>query len=184
EDGIRDFHVTGVQTCALPICPLGAATDQPVTASGRYVADVVVPARVHERTLGAYAAGILETRDGRLLVLRGWRHDPDDITALPGDAITVSGHLVAPETPAEATGGAELPAGRIGYLAPEAAAAATGLEESSFYGGYLVVIEEDPQPAGAPERLDVNTIAPVRDVSPWQNLSYWAQWWVFAGAVV
>src|SRR5690606_41177263 len=22
EDGIRDFHVTGVQTCALPICPL------------------------------------------------------------------------------------------------------------------------------------------------------------------
>src|SRR5690606_39884655 len=24
EDGIRDFHVTGVQTCALPICPVGA----------------------------------------------------------------------------------------------------------------------------------------------------------------
>src|SRR5690606_39452281 len=23
EDGIRDFHVTGVQTCALPICPPG-----------------------------------------------------------------------------------------------------------------------------------------------------------------
>src|SRR5690606_41150234 len=23
EDGIRDFHVTGVQTCALPILPLG-----------------------------------------------------------------------------------------------------------------------------------------------------------------
>src|SRR5690606_39774270 len=22
EDGIRDFHVTGVQTCALPICPV------------------------------------------------------------------------------------------------------------------------------------------------------------------
>src|SRR5690606_40767626 len=24
EDGIRDFHVTGVQTCALPISPTGA----------------------------------------------------------------------------------------------------------------------------------------------------------------
>src|SRR5690606_40457605 len=24
EDGIRDFHVTGVQTCALPICDLGS----------------------------------------------------------------------------------------------------------------------------------------------------------------
>src|SRR5215475_10515849 len=23
EDGIRDFHVTGVQTCALPICSFG-----------------------------------------------------------------------------------------------------------------------------------------------------------------
>src|SRR5690606_40961046 len=23
EDGIRDFHVTGVQTCALPICQFG-----------------------------------------------------------------------------------------------------------------------------------------------------------------
>src|SRR5690606_39669878 len=25
EDGIRDFHVTGVQTCALPICRIGPA---------------------------------------------------------------------------------------------------------------------------------------------------------------
>src|SRR5690606_39779613 len=24
EDGIRDFHVTGVQTCALPICRIAA----------------------------------------------------------------------------------------------------------------------------------------------------------------
>src|SRR5690606_40087042 len=26
EDGIRDFHVTGVQTCALPICPSSSAS--------------------------------------------------------------------------------------------------------------------------------------------------------------
>src|SRR5690606_40550462 len=31
EDGIRDFHVTGVQTCALPIC---ASTSSPVPCSG------------------------------------------------------------------------------------------------------------------------------------------------------
>ena len=36
----------------------------------------------------------------------------------------------------------------------------------------------------APVALDVDRIVPVRDVNPWQNLSYWAQWWVFAGAVV
>src|SRR5690606_10024943 len=28
EDGIRDFHVTGVQTCALPICPPVTTTEQ------------------------------------------------------------------------------------------------------------------------------------------------------------
>src|SRR5690606_40453519 len=27
EDGIRDFHVTGVQTCALPIYKLGVTAD-------------------------------------------------------------------------------------------------------------------------------------------------------------
>src|SRR5215475_8118098 len=32
EDGIRDFHVTGVQTCALPICNTGLrAASEPVT---------------------------------------------------------------------------------------------------------------------------------------------------------
>src|SRR5690606_41036542 len=33
EDGIRDFHVTGVQTCALPICVDPAAFD-PVDREG------------------------------------------------------------------------------------------------------------------------------------------------------
>src|SRR5690606_39875903 len=30
EDGIRDFHVTGVQTCALPICLRGEGVEAPV----------------------------------------------------------------------------------------------------------------------------------------------------------
>src|SRR2546422_6028801 len=29
EDGIRDVAVTGVQTCALPICPIGIAKQRP-----------------------------------------------------------------------------------------------------------------------------------------------------------
>src|SRR5690606_39989847 len=35
EDGIRDFHVTGVQTCALPISPPGSwrADPSPATCS-------------------------------------------------------------------------------------------------------------------------------------------------------
>src|SRR5207302_6660135 len=38
EDGIRDFHVTGVQTCALPILQNGHATasvSAPVSAASR-----------------------------------------------------------------------------------------------------------------------------------------------------
>src|SRR5690606_40879772 len=35
EDGIRDFHVTGVQTCALPICWCGGS---PVLVSGAFPA--------------------------------------------------------------------------------------------------------------------------------------------------
>src|SRR5690606_25044088 len=31
EDGIRDFHVTGVQTCALPIYPRMGGTSSPLT---------------------------------------------------------------------------------------------------------------------------------------------------------
>src|SRR5690606_39640851 len=35
EDGIRDFHVTGVQTCALPICPDPPAPAQRHRERGR-----------------------------------------------------------------------------------------------------------------------------------------------------
>src|SRR5690606_39362837 len=34
EDGIRDFHVTGVQTCALPISAFGLAGIDRITSTG------------------------------------------------------------------------------------------------------------------------------------------------------
>src|SRR5690606_39292616 len=36
EDGIRDFHVTGVQTCALPICRYGSSGGLYGTTEGEY----------------------------------------------------------------------------------------------------------------------------------------------------
>ena len=37
EDGIRDYKVTGVQTCALPICGFGELIDiGPGTRAGRF----------------------------------------------------------------------------------------------------------------------------------------------------
>src|SRR5690606_41188827 len=53
EDGIRDFHVTGVQTCALPISTtvISVSGDtftlaDPVPASGPDAPDVAVHARL------------------------------------------------------------------------------------------------------------------------------------------
>src|SRR5690606_39872536 len=60
EGGIRDFHVTGVQTCALPICrkksvskrPAGSAKTPPVTTKrwlsrsslAKFIKDPAAPA--------------------------------------------------------------------------------------------------------------------------------------------
>src|SRR5690606_39336609 len=42
EDGIRDFHVTGVQTCALPILRIDGVEDVRVGAQQRVEAGVVL----------------------------------------------------------------------------------------------------------------------------------------------
>src|SRR5690606_39836243 len=65
EDGIRDFHVTGVQTCALPILPdeFMALAAEARTAHG------LSPER-----------GITAFGEGRPLDVRGWElgFDPED----------------------------------------------------------------------------------------------------------
>src|SRR5690606_11078822 len=45
EDGIRVFHVTGVQTCALPICAWHRARPERPVARRRHVDVVAAPAR-------------------------------------------------------------------------------------------------------------------------------------------
>src|SRR5256885_6204898 len=62
EDGIRDYKVTGVQTCALPIC----ADDATVTHGG------LLPDRTHprmrprmDRRCGERKAGSIRRRDPR-----------------------------------------------------------------------------------------------------------------------
>src|SRR5690606_39617891 len=43
EDGIRDFHVTGVQTCALPIyyTPSGRSIQKPYDDEQAYARDII-----------------------------------------------------------------------------------------------------------------------------------------------
>src|SRR5690606_41133588 len=63
EDGIRDFHVTGVQTCALPICstcgrssrwssPAWCSLSAATAASGWATTTKSQPSRSEERRVG------------------------------------------------------------------------------------------------------------------------------------
>jgi cytochrome oxidase assembly protein ShyY1 len=166
---------------------LDAGTDRAVVATGRYLDDgrLAVPARVHEGVLGAYVLAALRTSDGGVLtVLRGWVDDQDGPAATtPAGEVTVTGHLLPPESAsAAAVSDLNLSTGEVGFVAPEAVAAASGLADDEFFPGYLLLESEEPRPAAAPEPVDIDVVAPIGNVSPWQNLSYWAQWWVFAGA--
>src|SRR5690606_40860621 len=58
EDGIRDFHVTGVQTCALPIC-----ADDVARLDAMHVADLD-PVGLHPR-LRRFARRLGRTRGAR-----------------------------------------------------------------------------------------------------------------------
>src|SRR2546430_14794743 len=58
EDGIRDLTVTGVQTCALPICPGGAAVPEDrAEAGGAYHARTGAQGQLRRPALGPGAAG-------------------------------------------------------------------------------------------------------------------------------
>src|SRR5439155_17281477 len=59
EDGIRDGHVTGVQTCALPICP-GSGAGSAARASAREPRQLVraLSGRVREFPRGGGRAGV------------------------------------------------------------------------------------------------------------------------------
>src|SRR5690606_39931893 len=74
EDGIRDFHVTGVQTCALPIC---ATKNKHVSALYAYNA---VMKRISFITWVAIVA----------LPATAWAQDIPDFTVRPGYTVTAA----------------------------------------------------------------------------------------------
>src|SRR5690606_39427781 len=72
EDGIRDFHVTGVQTCALPILH-SVGTAEPVTApnwSGApivaFVPELVVVAPKTSAWISAYVSDCIRSEERRV----------------------------------------------------------------------------------------------------------------------
>lgn len=167
---------------------IGAAADHPVTATGVYLTDhqLLMPGRIHEDVLGWFAVVPLEVSDGTIVpVVRGWVEDPADATSLATPPITVTGYLLPPETPDHATvrSGQVLEDYELAYVAPDTLQATTELPAETMVQGYLLMSAEEPDMAGV-ALLDINEVAPIRNVNPWQNLSYWAQWWLFAVAAL
>src|SRR5256886_10196195 len=62
EDGIRDLTVTGVQTCALPICPVDGSRHVEVAGHLEAAAEIgsVGVAQAHSGPLGRHPGGIAE----------------------------------------------------------------------------------------------------------------------------
>ncbi|WP_165368003.1 SURF1 family protein [Phytoactinopolyspora endophytica] len=184
----RDRPAVPVSELVQPGENIADAADRPVTMEGRYLTEhaLNVPGRIHDGVLGWFVLVPLETTDGVIVpVLRGWVDEPVAPATLPDQPVSTIGHLVLPETSEHATvrSGQILDDEEIAYIAPDTLSDATGISESAMLDGYLLLTSEEPAPDDI-AIVDIDEVAPVRDVSPWQNLSYWAQWWVFGAAAV
>src|SRR5690606_40905591 len=68
EDGIRDFHVTGVQTCALPICFIMTKNNE----KQAYIPSGAIPV---ENPNGTAPSFIVEDPRGVIIALPGVRSE-------------------------------------------------------------------------------------------------------------
>jgi cytochrome oxidase assembly protein ShyY1 len=187
---VRDRAPVPVEEVTAAGSPLGDGADHRVIATGTYLAEqqLLVPGRIHNGVLGSYVLTPLRTDQGMIVpVIRGWVDDPDDAgTRVPDGEVRVTGFLLPPETADYATVRRDRPLedDQLGYIAPDTLAQRTGLPAADTVAGYVLLTGASPDSSPAPVVLDVDAVAPIRDVNPWQNLSYWAQWWVFALAAV
>jgi cytochrome oxidase assembly protein ShyY1 len=166
----------------------GDAVDRNVTATGRYAPGepFLVPGRLLDGVAGAYVLAPLELDGGgSVLVLRGWVDGPDDPAtgALPPAPVTVTGVLRADEPADSAVPlGRELTEREVPVAASEAVAAAGAPDD--LLDGWVLLAEEDPRLGVPPRPVPLDQVASGTGAGIWQNLSYAAQWWVFAAAAV
>lgn len=134
--------------------------------------------------VGFHVLTPLVTDDGTaLLVNRGWiergetAKDTPEVPPVPEGTIEVTGRLQFGETE-ENTGLREhggLPEGQIMFVDIERL---SGELPYPIYGGYAELIEQDPVPDPAPERIAL------REEDQGMSASYAFQWWVFTIVVV
>ncbi|KAB1143348.1 SURF1 family protein [Streptomyces luteolifulvus] len=167
------------------LLPVDKATSgKPVTATGRYAQQLLVPDRDLDGRSGFYVLTLLRTDDGRALpVVRGWlpgEADPAKAPAAPSGEVTVTGALQASETPGDngvsAQGG--LPSGQTGAIS---AASLVNLVPYDVYDAWVTLERADSGMKAVPAAAPAGTGL---DLKAFQNLGYTGEWFVFAGFVV
>ncbi len=188
---IRERDPAPVTELVRPGEELGEARDRQAVTTGDYLAEAqrLVPGRVHEGVLGYLVVTPLRVSDTLVVpVLRGWIADSDDpAAAVPEGEVTVTGFLLPPESADQATvrSDQQLADDEVAYVSPAQLAESADIAAATLPGGYLLLQDEQASASpAAPAVLDVDVVEPIHDISPWQNLSYWAQWWVFALAAM
>src|SRR5690606_39857341 len=81
EDGIRDFHVTGVQTCALPICYAYLFLDgnwQLVRATREY-ADMYADPPAYVHGIAGYVSETLDDVHYEIMHDLAWGADAEEV---------------------------------------------------------------------------------------------------------
>src|SRR5690606_39525476 len=105
EDGIREFHVTGVQTCALPIFSLNLEFD---TDKLRYgYTSLTQPTTAYEYDMGARTTTLLKQQEvlggnfspENYISERLWAKSRDGETMIPVSVVYHKNTSKSPETP-------------------------------------------------------------------------------------
>lgn len=165
-----------------------SAVGRAVRVSGRYDAanQLLVPQRRLDGRTGLLVVTPLRTGGAIALVVRGWVPDPDAAGPVPGGAVRVRGTLLPPETDRSAgtTEARALPAGQVGLLSPGELLAALPYPPAQRYPGHVLLAEQDPAAPGGPAVVPAEQLLPDQSGTRWRNLSYAAQWWLFAAAAL
>ncbi|WP_432119686.1 SURF1 family protein [Streptomyces sp. bgisy032] len=194
EDRVQDHRTAAEQVSEAgreaprplgELLPVNKATSgKPVTATGRYGKQLLVPGRKLDGAQGFYVLTLLRTDSGRALpVVRGWvagAADPAKAPAPPGGEVTVTGALQASETPGNngvtAQGG--LPAGQTAAIS---AASLVNLVPYDVYDAWVTLEKADAEMKAVPAAAPPDTGL---DLKAFQNLGYTAEWFAFVGFVI
>ncbi len=169
-------------TALLPVDK--ATVGRPVTATGTYADQLLVPDRTLDGRTGFYVLTFLRTDTGKAVpVVRGWLPGTADAArapAPPAGEVTVTGVLQASENPGEngvrARGG--LPPGQTAAIST---ASLVNLVPYDLHDAWITLRTADPGMTAVPATAPSGTGL---DLKAFQNLGYTGEWFVFAGFVV